>query len=1006
MPPSSSYMRLVPGNTSAADSVERGAPGRIVPATFASATGQAVSSHETGPLYHWARFPRHSQIGSGGFGNVYLCHDILPDSKWYNKPVAVKVVRLSTLSDSEVALAMNEAAILRHIRHDNVLQYVDCFIDDEQQLCLVSEYVSGGDLSALLRRCEGVEDDADLVGCGIGGQYNQTRDAVCVGPLAPSSAGGVRPLEQAALDGRSSFAPKMWIESYRIVDMVRQCLEALSYLHSCGIVHRDLKAANVYLTDAAVIKLGDFGASKLVSPSEPMLTTFIGTPFYICPEMCLGEPYSFGADVWALGVLAYELYCHKLPFTADNVLAQIHIVTEGEYDREALHSPHIFSAAQQAALESCYGSAFSQQEETLHQLVVVLVERMLVLDPVLRPSASALLREFFATSPSRSLSPVVTPLFSRVATPAAERYGTFIDNSDDHDSKRYPFSSCHGLSRKLPSASEGIASASGVLSQPDAPGSFSEALGELVAHSYKDLTSALLPVERQSDVLQLSIQSQPSRVATPSAALMDGASDAVADSPDQCDLNTPAAQRILTARMNKIPWLRDAEVFSRLTLCGDRKNDVILVDWKDSEHFAIYSPQRLLSPSPVRNTQVLPFPAPSTEHYSGKTSNKPCTSGFSSPSQSLCVPLRLSSHGSERSSMQQQRDVLETVDRGAANNKESCNLAGQSRNLSTEELEAVLRKKIMASYLHRQRQLKAAREALAAREEKRRRLYAELNDLYAKSYADSCEQSTLLSDEGISARSMRRAASFVSTQPPASALLVTESETLRRMPRSFTSMTSPPRYLSRLYQGSGLSGSLSDEAATQTKEVLRMAADAVAVAARRRKLTANPPARLDFSKRSLWWNGHTKSRSSSIDDSRRGEDRKVYTIPVSLTIVRREIDVACVSTLVNESCIGSPGTLVLPMTVKLKSLRPRTRISGVVWRVKEALKDNGLEHVLLFPLDIDNEEEVGANELCLRYIDSENDVVALTEDSDWKYSVRDWMKRSSQPWLQLWMIMP
>nr|CCC51082.1 putative serine/threonine-protein kinase [Trypanosoma vivax Y486] len=937
MPPSSSYMRLVPGNTSAADSVERGAPGRIVPATFASATGQAVSSHETGPLYHWARFPRHSQIGSGGFGNVYLCHDILPDSKWYNKPVAVKVVRLSTLSDSEVALAMNEAAILRHIRHDNVLQYVDCFIDDEQQLCLVSEYVSGGDLSALLRRCEGVEDDADLVGCGIGGQYNQTRDAVCVGPLAPSSAGGVRPLEQAALDGRSSFAPKMWIESYRIVDMVRQCLEA---------------------------------------------------------------------SVWALGVLAYELYCHKLPFTADNVLAQIHIVTEGEYDREALHSPHIFSAAQQAALESCYGSAFSQQEETLHQLVVVLVERMLVLDPVLRPSASALLREFFATSPSRSLSPVVTPLFSRVATPAAERYGTFIDNSDDHDSKRYPFSSCHGLSRKLPSASEGIASASGVLSQPDAPGSFSEALGELVAHSYKDLTSALLPVERQSDVLQLSIQSQPSRVATPSAALMDGASDAVADSPDQCDLNTPAAQRILTARMNKIPWLRDAEVFSRLTLCGDRKNDVILVDWKDSEHFAIYSPQRLLSPSPVRNTQVLPFPAPSTEHYSGKTSNKPCTSGFSSPSQSLCVPLRLSSHGSERSSMQQQRDVLETVDRGAANNKESCNLAGQSRNLSTEELEAVLRKKIMASYLHRQRQLKAAREALAAREEKRRRLYAELNDLYAKSYADSCEQSTLLSDEGISARSMRRAASFVSTQPPASALLVTESETLRRMPRSFTSMTSPPRYLSRLYQGSGLSGSLSDEAATQTKEVLRMAADAVAVAARRRKLTANPPARLDFSKRSLWWNGHTKSRSSSIDDSRRGEDRKVYTIPVSLTIVRREIDVACVSTLVNESCIGSPGTLVLPMTVKLKSLRPRTRISGVVWRVKEALKDNGLEHVLLFPLDIDNEEEVGANELCLRYIDSENDVVALTEDSDWKYSVRDWMKRSSQPWLQLWMIMP
>ncbi|RNF24478.1 serine/threonine protein kinase [Trypanosoma conorhini] len=349
------------------------------------------------PVSQWDRFPRSHQIGSGSFGNVFLCHDMLPGSAWYRQPVAVKAVPLEALSDSEVALAMNEVAILRHLRHPHILQYVDNFIDEERQLCLVAEYAEGGELTSLLRR------PAEP---GGGGARDEAQGRSQPASLASVASGAAR-TQTARRPGSSlgdtqqgKASPQAWLESYRITDIVRQCLEALSYLHQNYIIHRDIKPANVYLTKTGKIKIGDFGVSKLLSLTDPLASTFIGTPFYLCPELCLGEPYSFGADIWALGVLTYELYCMKLPFVADNVLAQIHVVTEGQYDKEALYRPHAFTASEVQSLERLYGSAFTQQEESLHTLVVALVERMLVVDALERPSASQLLREFFFPIPS------------------------------------------------------------------------------------------------------------------------------------------------------------------------------------------------------------------------------------------------------------------------------------------------------------------------------------------------------------------------------------------------------------------------------------------------------------------------------------------------------------------------------------------------------------------------------------------------------------------------------
>lgn len=109
----------------------------------------------------------------------------------------------------------------------------------------------------------------------------------------------------------------------QIVAIARQICAALEHAHTRGIVHRDLKPENVLLTDDGTVKLMDFGLARSAASRLSAEGTVVGTVFYLAPEQALGNPVDGRADLYALGVLLYELLTGHLPFTGDDPLAII-----------------------------------------------------------------------------------------------------------------------------------------------------------------------------------------------------------------------------------------------------------------------------------------------------------------------------------------------------------------------------------------------------------------------------------------------------------------------------------------------------------------------------------------------------------------------------------------------------------------------------------------------------------------------------------------------------------
>ncbi|MFI5121138.1 MAG: protein kinase, partial [Thermoanaerobaculia bacterium] len=117
----------------------------------------------------------------------------------------------------------------------------------------------------------------------------------------------------------------------RIAEIVTSVGEALDYAHRRGIVHRDVKPANIILTNDGTVKITDFGIAKMESSSLTATGQFLGTPNYMSPEQVTGEIVDGRSDLFSLGVVLYELLTKKKPFAGDNLTSISYKIVHEEY---------------------------------------------------------------------------------------------------------------------------------------------------------------------------------------------------------------------------------------------------------------------------------------------------------------------------------------------------------------------------------------------------------------------------------------------------------------------------------------------------------------------------------------------------------------------------------------------------------------------------------------------------------------------------------------------------
>jgi len=212
-------------------------------------------------------YVKQSVIGQGAFGKVYKGYE-----KKTKNPVAIKIIDLESAED-DIEDIQKEITILSQLDHTNITKYFGSFVENNY-LWIIIELCAGGSCLDLLKP----------------------------GPF----------------------------EEIFIAIILREVLYGLDYLHGEGKIHRDIKAANILLTSLGEVKLADFGVSAQLTATMTKKNTFVGTPFWMAPEVIQESGYDSKADIWSLGITAFELAKGVPPYYNIHPMKVLFLIPEKE----------------------------------------------------------------------------------------------------------------------------------------------------------------------------------------------------------------------------------------------------------------------------------------------------------------------------------------------------------------------------------------------------------------------------------------------------------------------------------------------------------------------------------------------------------------------------------------------------------------------------------------------------------------------------------------------------
>ncbi|XP_022827976.1 raf homolog serine/threonine-protein kinase phl isoform X2 [Spodoptera litura] len=274
-----------------------------------------------------------ARIGSGSFGTVYKAH-------WHG-PVAVKTLNVKTPTPAQLQAFKNEVAVLRKTRHCNILLFMGCV--SKPSLAIVTQWCEG---SSLYQHLHVLETPFPLL---------------------------------------------------YLIDVARQTAQGMDYLHAKNIIHRDLKSNNIFLRDDWSVKIGDFGlATAKVRWSDTSTAGGIqwqqptGSILWMAPEVIRMEepaPYTFRSDVYAYGIVLYELMAGELPYAHLNNKDQIlWMVGRGFLRPDARRVRQDAPQALKRLFEDCI--KFDREQRPLFRQILASLESMLRAMPKITRSAS------------------------------------------------------------------------------------------------------------------------------------------------------------------------------------------------------------------------------------------------------------------------------------------------------------------------------------------------------------------------------------------------------------------------------------------------------------------------------------------------------------------------------------------------------------------------------------------------------------------------------------------